>query len=95
MDEHVPAPIASKTLRTTVNIHHSLSARAAHEAVNAIDHALNQADSDTRYGRHTTPRNTTRPITSPTHRSTAPAQRQDHAATTSRRNIKKAASTFR
>ncbi|MFF2662064.1 hypothetical protein ACFVUH_32475 [Kitasatospora sp. NPDC058032] len=106
MDEHVPVPIASKTLRhstlsTTVDIHHFLSARAAREAVDAIDHALNQADSDARYGRHTTPRRTTRPTirptrrTRPTRRNAAPTKWRDHTATTSRRNIKKAASTFR
>ncbi|MFF2745990.1 tyrosine-type recombinase/integrase [Kitasatospora sp. NPDC058048] len=105
MDEHVPVPIVSKTLRhstlsTTVDIYHFLSARAAREAVDAIDHALNQADSDARYGRHTTPRTGTRPITRParrtrpTRRNAAPTKWRDHTATTSRRNIKKAASTI-
>ncbi|MFJ6619875.1 hypothetical protein ACIQOW_20155 [Kitasatospora sp. NPDC091335] len=70
-------------------------------ATDAIDHALNQADSGARYGRHTTPRNATRPITRPTHRTrpihrnTSSTKRRDHTATTSRRNIKNASSAFR
>ncbi|MFG2846364.1 tyrosine-type recombinase/integrase [Kitasatospora sp. NPDC048296] len=68
MDEHVPVHIVSKTLRhstlsTTVDIYHFLSARAAREAVDAIDRALNQADRDAIHGRHPT-----RPIIRPTHK---------------------------
>ncbi|MEV4613496.1 hypothetical protein AB0K43_12970 [Kitasatospora sp. NPDC049258] len=107
MDEHVPLPIVSKTLRqstfsTTVDVYHYLTSQAVREAVDAINHTLDQADHNALHGDHATripraPRLTTQQArendtASPT---SAPANPSgphcDHQPT----NIKKAASTYR
>ncbi|MFJ3217405.1 tyrosine recombinase XerC [Kitasatospora sp. NPDC086801] len=107
MDEHVPLPIVSKTLRhstfsTTVDVYHYLTIQAVREAVDAINHSLDQADHKALPDDHATriprtPRLTThRARKAALRRQSAPqAAHRDHTATTSRRNIKKAASTFR